>query len=76
MGYAKDTAILVIKTGEDGYVTDYFIWNENPPPIQSNLRALDQTTPGPSTREMRISSDKNALKTELNAFVDSFFDVA
>lgn len=75
MPYAKDSAIIILRAAEDGYMAYYYLWNVSPPPIPHDLQlAIEQSDPGP-THEDRISSDKTDLKIELSAFIDNFFDV-
>ena len=77
MAYAKDSAVVILKATEDGYVASYYHWDESPPPVRSwgaITNALDTTGPPLITRQDRISADKADLKTELGQFVDLFFD--
>ena len=74
--YAKDSMIIIIRAGEDGYFTEYRVYNVSPPPIP---RMQDSLSDVPSDlereREDRISADKAALKTEINAAIDTRLDV-
>ena len=75
MAYAKDTAVIVIEEGEDGYVAKYFLWQSSPPPLSQGLdRYLATTSPAPA-QQTRISADKTTLNTEIAAFVNSFLGV-
>lgn len=75
--YAKDSAILLLRAGEDGYFTSYYLFDQSPPPINLALDAIIQSSAGAAltARQDRVSANKTELKTELGLFVDNFFDV-
>lgn len=77
MAYEKDSAIILIQTGEDGYFVRYFIWNESPPPLKLELATAIEfrAEREPAIRQDRVSEDKTNLKTELSALIDNYFDV-
>lgn len=75
MAYNKDTAVIVIEEGEDGYVAKYFLWQTSPPILAQGLDRYFTTSPTPFIQQTRISADKTALNTELAAFINGFVGV-
>ena len=76
----KDSAIIELLAAEDGYFVRAWKWPITPPPVGelapgSFPSSLDHTDPMPTFRTDRVSTTKAELKTELNAFIDSVFDM-
>ena len=73
MAYLKDSAILVIKATENGYVIELAQWGQSPPPIA--YRDLERdSNPGPTVRVDYNADNKVDLKAKLALWVDSLFD--
>ena len=73
MARAKDTAIIILKEGEDGFITHYYLWETSPPnPRFAQFESMISEV-GTDQEELRISSDKTSLKSEFEAFIDNFF---
>ena len=72
MPYAKDSVVIVIRAGEDGYFTNYYKWDESPVPVRRLESEL--VASGPAWHQDRISEDKTNLKSEMQQFIDNIFD--
>jgi len=65
MAYMKDSAILEVRTAENGYSIELAQWDVSPPPGGA---------PAPSLRMDFIAVDKADLKAKLNLWVDNYFN--
>lgn len=80
--YQKDSAYIILETGEDGYVATYILFDDISPPESKGqlLKLIDSANNAgkfPANKlviQKRISADKTNLKTEINSFVDTIFD--
>lgn len=73
----RDSCIITIQKCEDGYFTQYQKWAKTPPPVRTEeipRYADDPDFQAGRLQQDRISADKAALKTELQQFIDTYFD--
>jgi hypothetical protein len=71
---AKDSSIIILRATDDGYFASVYQWDQSPPPVNIGNR-LDLTNPAASVRTDRVATDKTELKNEINAYIDTLFDV-
>jgi hypothetical protein len=65
MAYDNDSAILEVRTTENGYTIELSQWSVSPPPGGA---------PPPAVRADYIATDKADLKAKLALWVDNLFD--
>jgi hypothetical protein len=71
VSYEKDSAILTLRTTENGYMVEVTQWDVSPPPENGTF---GNTNPAPTLRRDYIAVDKADLKLKLAAYVDNLFD--
>jgi hypothetical protein len=69
--YQKDSAIIMIRTTENGYTIELAQWDINPPPKDL---LYGNTDPAATLKRMYNADDKAELKTLFASWLDNLFD--